>query len=119
MRMLTLMKSLELIFLTAIFIATIERTARLAVDNDSFKEIEGTRCHKDNKDPDGACLDVSVFALLYTCIIIMFFHVAHVNLLVNLRLALVRETTLCTYLWRPINCLICKFGLASERYKGL
>jgi hypothetical protein len=44
------------------------------------------------------------------------YHIAHNNFLVNIRLSLHTSCPiLCCCVWKPINWLICKFGLGTER----
>lgn len=53
--------------------------------------------------------------ILVTACALAWYHVMHVNLLVNIRLALFKANSSCRCCWQPINVLICKFGAADRK----
>ena len=53
--------------------------------------------------------------LLIVGLVLAWFHILHNNLLTNLRVMLAKSSAMlemCCF--KPINCLICKFGLGDE-----
>ena len=65
------------------------------------------------------CLTKIVGPFAIVNLVIMFLHIMHINVLVNLRLQLQRSSVLFSICWKPINWIICKFGQPDEKFKGV
>jgi len=112
------MKYIELaaiVSLGALFTFESVRFMTLAGD---YRKIPGSVCEEPLPDDGPECLPGFDVALV-VCLGCFWYHVMHINLLVNLRLALYRSCITfppCMICWTPLNCLICKFGPADKKY---
>lgn len=107
-RLLTFMKFSELLFLVALLVTAIVKASYLMTQTDEYSSI----CTEDR------CLHGAVVALIFVNLPVMFLHTMHMNLFVNLRLALRRHRDGLACCWTPINWMICKFGQPHE-LKGI
>ena len=106
------MKYMELAGLVAIGALCTFEAARFLTLSGDFRKIAGSVCEEPLPDDGPECMPGGAAELIIG-LALLWYHILHVNLFVNLRLALYRTCLRippCVLCWKPFNCLICKFG---------